>query len=198
MEERTLLILNGFYENHLGEKVELSRIIAVFEPLTGILKGIEIGNEDCDLNNHLSVLSYICSNCKHEKKFSLIAGYYDGIRLNYTNIFSDNKITFGKFDYHNQEHQLIGRERTSVFGRLTRDLTRKVNRYQGVILNASRKDYGCEFFEYCNQLYEAVEMVLLKANDALAWQGVQYSVEQMAPKKTQQAFVLTSNNGIHK
>lgn len=65
-----------------------------------------------------------------------------------------------------------------------RSLNRLVNRYDTVIflpqlLNCQSK---LELTKYLIYIYEFIEAILMKATNDMGWRGLQFSIENMAPK----------------
>ena len=52
MKEKSLLLMNGYYRDYLDNEVIVSKVIAIQDVNSGIFKGIEISNQDCDLNDY--------------------------------------------------------------------------------------------------------------------------------------------------
>lgn len=179
MKEKSLLLMDGYYKSHLGEEEIVSKVIAIQDANSGIFKGIEISNQDCNLNDYYDILGYILKNYRDRSKFSLLAGYDDNLSVQYHNLSGENKITFGKFDFDVETARFIGREKSCQDGRLKRDLNRSINQYH-VIARTTE----------IPELYELVEVILLYAGKDSIWRGIECSVENIVFSKMKDAYIL--------
>lgn len=193
MKEKALISLDGYYKGYKKNEVKQSEIIGILDLDTGIFKGIEIPYDDCSAENYVDLVTYICQAYKASKSFSLIAGYYDGITLEYRGLLSDKSIAFGYFDLDKEEERLKGREREHLNGKFTRSFKRPVNRYDAIIylphlLNFEGNTEITKCFTY---LYELIEVILMKANNNSGWRGIQISAESLAPRTVEKTYMIT-------
>jgi len=193
MKEKALISLDGYYKGYKKNEVKQSEIIGILDLDTGIFKGIEIPYDDCSAENYVDLVAYICQAYKASKSFSLIAGYYDGITLEYRGLLSDKSIAFGYFDLDKEEERLKGREREHLNGKFTRSFKRPVNRYDAIIylphlLNFEGNTEITKCFTY---LYELIEVILMKANNNSGWRGIQISAESLAPRTVEKTYMIT-------
>lgn len=184
MKEKSLLLMNGYYRDYLDNEVIVSKVIAIQDVNSGIFKGIEISNQDCDLNDYYDILGYILKHYRDRSKFSLLIGYDNDLSFQYHNLSRTNKITFGKFDFDAKSSRFIGRERSCQGGILKRDLDRSINQYQVI-------EHTAEIPE----LYELIEVILLHAEKNSIWHGIECSVESSVPSKNKGAYILLASKG---
>ncbi|MCI9233944.1 MAG: hypothetical protein HFH08_05050 [Bacilli bacterium] len=193
MKEKTLILLDGDYIDYKGQETKYSKILGILDLETGIFKGIELLSNDCDIRDYNAFLYYLYQSFRMSHNFSLIAGYYDGKSLQYRNLLLDKTITFGEFELRENEHCLVGREKISNNGRLTRNLNRPVNHYQAIVLSPQFLDVQgkINFVNYFTYLYEIIEGILMKESCNSTWKGIQISMENLAPKIEKKVYMLT-------
>lgn len=193
MKEKALILLEGHYKDYKNNETKQLGIIGILEPTTGIFKGVEIPKEACDITDAVEVLNYISQGYNSLQNFPLVAGYYDGKTLEYRNLLVDRDIVFGHFELDEEEKRFLGREKEAKKGRLVRSLNRLVNRYDTVIflpqlLNCQSK---LELTKYLIYIYEFIEAILMKATNDMGWRGLQFSIENMAPKTKEKTYMIT-------
>ena len=179
MNERSLLIIEGFRCNYECDNEHVYRILAILEDNGVVFKGIGISNEQCDLNNYNSVINYLLKQCTEQKIDALIAGSFDEQSIQYTCLLAEQKVTYGKF--YQEGGSFLGRERVYKDGRLRRDLERVVTKYSNPIK-----------FNDCPELFEAVEATLFSQRKNSTWQGIQCAVDCMTPIENTKTLILTS------
>ena len=190
MKEKALILLKGYYKDYKNNEIKQSEILGILEPTTGIIKGIEVQDSDCNIENYEELLNYIYHGYTKSQTFSLIVGYYDGKLLQYRGLLSEKEIPFGEFELCSEDMRLKGREKKQSNKKLTRNLERPVNRYDTIVL-LTQLESRLGFFRYFSTVYELIEAILIKENNNLGWKGLQLSMEAMAPKAAEKTYMLT-------
>lgn len=193
MEKGTLIILDGYHKNYLSSEKQQLKIVGILEPSTGVFKGIEVFDDECNIGDYDELLRYIYGKYQVQSGFSLVAGYYNGEMLRYQGMSETNDIFWGHFELNSSENRFSGKEKVLIDGRLSRNVQRPVNRYQVIVFN--RLLGVKDMVEPTNQfdpLYELTEAILMKANNNGVWRGIQISVECLSSDWSYPVYTLAS------
>lgn len=179
MKEQTLLMLDGYYvDYHLHQESQIYKVIAILEENQSVFKGIGISSEECDLEDEWSIIQYIKKNFYEQNNSSLLAGYWKDGSIYYSTIHSQpTEISFGNFEWNGGSY--LGREKSYYGGKLRRNLKQLVNKYDNLVITNSYPD-----------LYEVLKSFLALQQKNSVWQGIQYSIENSAPKNEFPTFPL--------
>lgn len=176
MKDRSLLVIDGYSCGYGRHNEHVVKIVAILEENGVVYKGFGLSNQDCNLDDYNSVFHCLLRLCTEENPESMVAGYYEQSILQYMNLLENKKITYGKFQFDGECYS--GREKYCDGQKLKRDLNRVVTKYT----------VPCKITGY-DDLYTVVETALMKQQKNSTWQGIQYSVECMAPVE-QKTYVL--------